>query len=149
MTYLEEAGVPAPVTVADRVVLDARSPAVWFTFPGAHHDIGRFHTPAGRLTGYYANVLTPVEIRTGAADGVDVWRTTDLFLDVFLTPDGAVHVLDEDELRAAVRSEWIGPATARRARAEARRLVRVARRGEWPPPIVEEWPLERAREVVG
>lgn len=148
MTYLAEAGVPAPVTVTDRVVLEARSPAVWFTFPGAYHDIGRFHTPAGGLTGYYANVLTPVEIQSGAGDGMDVWRTTDLFLDVFLTPDGKVHVLDEDELREAVRREWIDLATAHRAREEAHRLARQARRGDWPPPVVEEWPLERARDVA-
>lgn len=148
MTYLPEAGVEAPVTVGDRVVLEARSPAVWFTFPGAHHDIGRFHTPASRLTGYYANILTPVEILPASTDGVDVWRTTDLFLDVFLTPAGEVHILDEDELRSAVRKRWVDAATARTAREEAHRLADLARRGDWPPPVVEEWTLERARDMV-
>lgn len=148
MTYLAEAGVPAPLTVDDRVVLEARSPAVWFTFPGTYHDIGRFHTPAGQLTGYYANILTPVEIRTDPADGVDVWRTTDLFVDVFLTPNGEVHLLDEDELRTAVEEAWVDPATARAARDEAHGLAERARRGDWPPPVVEEWPLERARAAA-
>jgi predicted RNA-binding protein associated with RNAse of E/G family len=88
VTYLAAAGVPRPVRVGDRVVLEARSPAVWFTFPAAHHDIGRFHTPAGELTGYYANILTPVEVRPGEGGAPDQWHTTDLFVDLFVTPAG-------------------------------------------------------------
>lgn len=136
------------MTVADRIVLEAPSPAVWFTLPGAHHDIGRFHTPAGELTGFYANILTPVEILPPSG-GADVWRTTDLFLDVFLTPEGRVHVLDEDELHGAVRRGWVDRPTARTARLEAARLARLARTGAWPPPIVREWTVERARAVAG
>lgn len=148
VTYLPEAGVPRPVTVADRIVLEADSPAVWFTFPGEHHDIGRFHTPAGELTGYYANVLTPVEFLPRAEDGTDVWRTTDLFLDLFLTPDGVIHELDHEELQDAVERGWVDPETARTARAELQRLAQRANSGAWPPPVVEEWTLERARRVA-
>lgn len=147
VTYLAEAGVRTPTTVDGRVVLEARSPVVWFTFPGAWHDIGRFHTPARRLTGYYANILTPVE-RFGVRDGADEWRTTDLCLDVFLTPDGGVHVLDRAELDEAVREGWIDPETAREAEAEAERIARAATDGAWPPPVVDAWPLERARRIA-
>lgn len=148
VTYLPAAGVARTVRVGDRVVLEAGSPVVWFTFPGARHDIGRFHAPDGRFTGYYANVLTPVEIVPPAEDEPETWRTTDLFLDVFLSPDGAVEVLDEDELREAVRRGWIDRETAGMAEEEARRIARRARAGTWPPAIVEEWTLERARAVA-
>ncbi|MFN2327132.1 MAG: DUF402 domain-containing protein [Gemmatimonadales bacterium] len=148
VTYMAEAGVPRPVTVDDRVVLEARSPAVWFTFPAAHHDIGRFHTPAGELTGYYANILTPVAIRPGEGGPPDQWHTTDLFLDLFMTPAGRIHVLDRDELRDAVARGWVNDRTAAAAEREVNRLARLARQGAWPPAVVDEWPLERARSAA-
>ncbi len=129
-------------------VLEADSPAVWFTFPGARHDIGRFHTPAGAFTGYYANILTPVEVFPRGPDGADRWRTTDLFLDLFVTPAGEAHLLDRDELEDALRRGWIGPGAAQAALAEASRLLEAAARGAWPPPIVDDWPLERARSAA-
>lgn len=142
MTYLPRAGVPRPMVVGGRTVLEAESPAVWFTFPGAHHDIGRFHSPDGELTALYANVLTPVVI-----DG-DEWRTTDLFLDVLLEPGRAPVVLDEEELEEAVAKGWVDGPTAVGARAEAARLVAGALEGSWPPAVVSEWTLERARSAL-
>jgi predicted RNA-binding protein associated with RNAse of E/G family len=137
------AAVRRPTVVAGVPVLEPGSPVVWFTFTDAWHDVGRFHRPDGRFTGFYANVLTPV-LTHG-----DTWTTTDLFLDVFVTPDGAVHVLDRDELDHAEGRGWIDAALARRARAEADTLVRAVRQGGWPPAAVHEWPLARARRAAG
>jgi predicted RNA-binding protein associated with RNAse of E/G family len=171
------AGVTRPTVVNGRAVLEPGAPVVWFTFPGRHHDIGRFHTADGAFTGCYANILTPVELdadppaegtpndaalaRASGADGAggepaadptdsgDVWLTTDLFLDVFVDLEGGVHVLDRDELKEAVAMDWVDAATARAAELEANRLVEAARAGKWPPPVVDDWPLERARDVAG
>ena len=63
------------------VALERGSDAVWFTFPGLWHDIGRFHRSDGTFTGIYANILTPPLIQP---DGV--WHTTDLFLDLWQKP---------------------------------------------------------------
>ena len=142
MTYLPRAGVPHPMVIGGRTVLEAESPVVWFTFPGAHHDIGRFHSPEGDLTALYANVLTPVEIEG------DEWRTTDLFLDVLLEPGRGPVILDEDELEEALAEGWVDRAAAAGARAEAARLVAGALEGSWPPAVVSEWTLERARSAV-
>lgn len=142
MTYLPAAGVSDPVTVAGSPVLEAASPVVWFTFPGEWHDIGRFHLPDGTFTGYYANILTPVRV------DCDDWHTTDLFLDVFVTPAGEVHVLDVDELAEAERRGWIDRRLAGRARLEADRLARAARAGAWPPYLVTAWTLERAERAA-
>lgn len=128
--------------VAGQPVLEADSPAVWFTFPGQWHDIGRFHRPDGTFTGYYANILTPVSIER------DVWETTDLCLDIFVTPAGAIHLLDVDELKEAERAGWIGAELGERARAEADRLVRLARDGDWPPAVARDWTLDRARAAA-
>ncbi len=142
VTFAPAAGIPRPVEVAGTVVLEAAAPVVWFTFPGLWHDIGRFHLPDGRFTGFYANVLTPVRLDD------DDWHTTDLFLDVFLTPAGDVHILDAEELAGAEDRGWVAADVARRARAEAAAIARAARAGEWPPAVVHHWTLERARQAA-
>jgi predicted RNA-binding protein associated with RNAse of E/G family len=139
VTLMRHTPLAAPLHVGGRVILEDGAPVVWFTFPGAWHDIGRFHTAAGTFTGLYANILTPVRFLSAGE-----WETTDLFLDLWRDADGGVHVLDADELAAARAGAWIDAAAADAARREADRLVAAARAGAWPPSIVGAWPLERA-----
>ncbi len=131
--------VASPMEVNGRVVLETGSDIVWFTFPRAWHDIGRFHTADGAFTGIYANVLTPVEMSPGR-----VWRTTDLFLDVWFEPGGAPKLLDEDEFQAALEAGALDADTGRRARREAHRLMELAGAGVWPPSVVRTWTRDRA-----
>ena len=141
VTLLDAATVKRASLVDDAVILEPGSPIVWFTFADERHDIGRFHRADGTFTGLYANVLTPV----AGLDGAD-WETTDLFLDVWLPADGGdARLLDEDELRDAVRQGWVDGATAAGAIAEAARLLDAVRAGSWPPPVVHRWTLERAQ----
>jgi len=140
-----------PLEVGGRTVLEPGADAVWFTFPGAWHDIGRFHLANGTFTGIYANVLVPCVFEPGG-----VWHTTDLFLDLWLPAEawaaGAPWtplLLDEDELTHAEREGWVEPELAERGRAEARRLIEEARAGRWPPPVVGEWTREQALRAAG
>ncbi len=142
VTFMERTPLAAPLRVDGRVVLEPGSPVVWFTFPGQWHDVGLFHDAAGRRTGVYANVLTPVEFHDERT-----WATTDLFLDVWLDRHGA-RLLDEAELEAAVVEGWIDEPLAERARAEARTLIDRHRSGSWPPPILRAWPLDRVMKAV-
>jgi predicted RNA-binding protein associated with RNAse of E/G family len=143
VTLMPHTELRHPVTAGSTVVLEPDAPAVWFTFPGEWHDIGRFHTATGRFTGYYANVLTPVRFHAPY-----VWETTDLFLDVWVGVDGAILTLDEDEFDAAVRAGTIDADHAVAARAEAARVAHAAMRGEWPPDVARTWTLERARAAI-
>ncbi len=143
VTLAEGLGYDPPLRIDGRVALEKGSDVVWFTFPGRWHDIGRFHRADGTFTGLYANILTP-PILNG-----DRWDTTDLYLDVWVRQDGSTLLLDEDELDEALRRGWIDADTAVRARDEARRLLDGACDGTWPPVIVDEWTLERCREVLG
>ena len=144
VTLSQPLELPEPMTVDGRVMLEDGSLALWFTFPGAWHDIGLFHRADGSFTGLYANVLTPPEIEG------NVWRTTDLFLDVWWPVGDEAQLLDEDELDEALAEGHIDHGTATKARAEAAHLLELARDGRWPPPVVEEWTLERAlRQVQG
>lgn len=140
-----------PLRILGEVALERGSDAVWFTFPGAWHDIGRFHRADGRFTGIYANVLVPCTFDAGGD-----WETTDLFLDLWIpasvwTERGQrgqgirPHLLDEAEFTAAARSGGLPRRWAEAARTEASRLLSEAGRGAWPPPIVEAWTLDQAR----
>jgi predicted RNA-binding protein associated with RNAse of E/G family len=143
VTLSEPLDLESPLTSHGRVMLEKGSLAVWFTFPGAWHDIGRFHLADGSFTGLYANILTPPSL-----DG-PAWWTTDLFLDVWWPAGGEPTLLDQEELDEALALRHIEPALARRATEEAERLLGLARHGVWPPPVVSEWTLERALASLG
>ena len=143
VTFSRGIRVDSPMTLGERVVLETGSDIVWFTFPLLWHDIGRFHTADGAFTGFYANMLTPVETLPG-----QVWRTTDLFLDVWMEPGEAPVLLDEDELEAAIAAGALDGETARCARQEASRILDRARMGAWPPVVVHDWTRERALAVL-
>lgn len=138
VTVMRKTPLPRPMVVNGKTVFENGAPAVWFTFPGADHDIGRFHTIDGEFTGIYANILTPVEFVSEHE-----WRTTDLFVDVWLDTDGSIQVLDEDELDEAAMNDWISREQAHAARHSAHDLVARHKNGTWPPMVVYDWPIER------
>lgn len=70
----------------------------------------------GHLTGWYCNVNRPAVL------AVDTITTDDLALDLFVTPSGAITLLDEDEF-AALPLDETTRAQARRAVNEITRLV--------------------------
>ena len=144
VTFAEAAQIDRTVLVEGEAILEPGAPAVWFTFPELGHDIGRFHTSDGSFTGLYANVLTPVRFLDELT-----WETTDLFLDIWFgaKANGPV-LLDEDELLEALGQGWISGAEAEAARSEVARIIGAHAAGTWPPAVVFEWPLERARTVV-
>ncbi len=150
VTFQANTPVTEPLVVAGAPVLEPGSPVVWFTFPGHWHDIGRFHTRDGRFTGLYANLLTPPVLHPAPDDPDEPirWHTTDLFLDLWLDPSGSLTVLDRDQFdRARARGE-LSERLADAALAELARLKAEHATGRWPPDLVDEWPLERARRVV-
>jgi predicted RNA-binding protein associated with RNAse of E/G family len=143
VTYAERIVRRAAIHIDGARVLERGSDIVWFTFPGAWHDIGRFHLADGSFTGVYANVLTPALF-----ESENVWRTTDLFLDIWLARGAAPRVLDREEFDEAVQAGWIDERTRQRALEEVDRILEAAAAGVWPPPVVAEWPLERARAAA-
>ena len=144
ITLAEQVSFDPPIRIGGKVALESGSDAVWFTFPGMWHDIGRFHTADDRFTGIYANILTPPVFLPGG-----VWETTDLFLDVWVDPEGRLSILDGDQLVEAHAEGWITDAEAQRAREEVRWIRESYAAGDWPPPIVGEWTLDRARQSLG
>ena len=144
VTFAQDLTFESPIRIEGDIVLETGSDAIWFTFPDAWHDIGIFHRADGSVSGTYANILTPCVFEDGG-----VWRTTDLFLDLWIDSEGHIHTLDEDELDDAEQKRWVDAETARRAREEVRILSSQAEAGLWPPEVVGEWSLARARASMG
>lgn len=143
ITLAESVPFDPPIRIHGRIALERGSDAVWFTFPGRWHDIGRFHRADDVFTGFYANILTPPILRNGG-----IWETTDLFLDVWLDSKGRLSVLDEDQLQDALDRGWVSEAQARRASEEVGRIQDAHQKGAWPPPVVAEWTLALARQSL-
>jgi len=88
----------------------------WF-YSDRWYNVFEMHDAADdHLTGWYCNVTRPAVLR---ADAV---IADDLALDVFVTPDGAITVLDEDEF-AALPLDATTRARARHALDELRRRI--------------------------
>jgi predicted RNA-binding protein associated with RNAse of E/G family len=143
ITLLEHAPRSEPLRARDQTLLDPGAPVVWFTFPGLWHDIGRFHLGDGTFTGFYCDVLRPVEFSDRLT-----WYATDLFLDLWLGSGDAFEVLDAEELDEAVARGALSQADQRMAWAEVERLRVAWQAGSWPPPSVYEWTLERVRTCL-
>jgi hypothetical protein len=75
---------------------------MWFMFPGRPYEVGAVYDQRGYFLGYYTNFVQPPRPETA------VWHLTDLFLDVWQTPDSPPQLLDEDELTAAAERGWVG-----------------------------------------
>ena len=142
ITLSEPMDLTEPMIHDGSVMLEGGSLALWFTFPDIWHDIGLFHRADGAFTGLYANILTP-PVMEGP-----VWHTTDLCLDVWVSPGGSAVILDEDDFDEAVAGGHMDSTTASRARAEADRLIELEASGEWPPKVVTEWSLPRALRAI-
>lgn len=124
---------------ADRLILSAGAPVVWFVFPDLCRDVGRFHLGDGTFTGWYTNLRAPIRM-----DGDD-WYCTDLFLDHWLPADGGPGSwLDEDELEAAVRAGLVTEADLAIVLAERDAVTDALTAGTWPPELSREFTLHRA-----
>jgi predicted RNA-binding protein associated with RNAse of E/G family len=111
-----------------RLMLEHGAAGLWYVFPGAWYDIGRFHDRSGRFTGWYTNLCRPVEF------GDDTWQMTDLFLDLWQPADGSGAVwLDVDEFAAAVDRGILDPSDHAGVRATRTAIDAALAEGCWPP----------------
>lgn len=118
-------------------VIAAGYTSVWFLFNGKPWDIGRFYRPDGSFTGFYVDVLEPVRWEDASPNTLQ--PLMDLFLDLWIAPDGAYQVLDEDEFAEAVERAWITPAQTAHARRVLDDLIAETEAGRFPPHLVRDW----------
>jgi len=120
------------VTFDGRTVLERGFPITYFEFVGKWYTIVKIRNPGGEHTGYYCDIVMPPR-RVG--DWIEI---TDLFLDLWVSPDLRYRILDEDELEEALQRGWITRQLYAKARLELRKLIRTVEKGKFPPPQVKQ-----------
>lgn len=112
---------------------------VWFLYKGQPWDIARFYRPDGTWTGYYVDVLETV--RWEGANPATLQPLVDLFLDVWIAPDGSTLVLDEDEFQAAISGGVVTASQQEHARTVLSDLLARIQEGSFPPVDVRRFAL--------
>jgi protein associated with RNAse G/E len=131
--------LPGTLGLKEKRTQKHHCPVLWFNFPLAWHNIGAVYDKQEGLIGYYCDILTPIRrIPKG-------FRTTDLFLDLWVFPDGRYIILDEEEFEEAVRRKWIGNLWRKRAQKELEDLIAQVKEGRFPPSFVRDF-LEKLSE---
>ena len=105
----------SPIVQNGRMVLGDNFAAVWFVFTGLWYDVGRVYNLENEWTGYYCDVLKPVKRSVDVNGKLNRFEITDLFLDLWINPDGTYEIQDEDEFEEAVQNGAIDAALERKA----------------------------------
>lgn len=131
--------LPRPLKAGDEVIVEGTFAGISYNFWDQWYNVISVFDADLRFKGYYSDVLTPIQ---------KTWTlvtATDLFLDVFMHPDGQWMVLDEDEFDDALAQGLMDEGIARKARAALDHIVKMADAGEWPPEIVRRFPGDPVR----
>ena len=86
-----------------------------------------FRGADGSLLGYYSDIGEPTIQLTP-----NTFQMTDLYLDIWLFPDGRLLELDWDEFEEAIEHQVITPVQADLAREAMKRLVAEVKQGIYP-----------------
>lgn len=130
------------LSIEGEQAMDVGGSILWFLFPGAWHDIGKFYLSDGTFTGWYTNLCTPWQ-----ANGDD-WSSTDLFLDHWISVAGKSVWLDEDEFEEACAKKLLTEDQQERTREQRDQIQQKINAKSWPPAEVEVMDLEEARATV-
>jgi predicted RNA-binding protein associated with RNAse of E/G family len=110
------------------VVLASGFQIVYFDFIGKWFTVDKIRNMQGRHTGYYCDIVTPPRLLEDG--GVEL---TDLFLDIWVSPDLRCKVLDEEELENAYSKGWVTRQLYEKAKEELKKLGKNINQGKFPP----------------
>ena len=105
----------SPIVQNGETVLADNFAAVWFVFTGLWYDVGKVYNLNNEWTGYYCDVLKPVRRSLDVNGKLNRFEITDLFLDLWINPDGTYEIQDEDEFEDAVQNGAIDAELERKA----------------------------------
>ena len=94
----------SPIVQNSKTVLGDNFAAVWFVFTGLWYDVGKVYNLDNEWTGYYCDIMKPVKRSTNVEGKLDCFEITDLFLDLWINPDGTYAIQDEDEFEEAIQA---------------------------------------------
>ena len=133
--------LPRPLTAGDEVILEGTFSGISYNFWDKWYNVISVYDEDLEFKGYYSDILTPIQ---------KTWTlvtATDLFLDVFVFPDGRWTVVDEDEFEDALDRGLMDEGIARNAREAVAEISERAEAGDWPPAIVNKVPSDPIRTL--
>ena len=119
----------SPIVQNGETVLADNFAAVWFVFTGLWYDVGKVYNLNNEWTGYYCDVLKPVKRSVDVNGKLNRFEITDLFLDLWINPDGTYEIQDEDEFEDAIQNGAIDAALERKALEVLKTLIADAESG--------------------
>ena len=105
----------SPIVQNGKTVLDDNFATVWFVFTGLWYDVGKVYNLDNEWTGYYCDIMKPVKRSMDVNGKLECFEITDLFLDLWINPDGTYQIQDEDEFEAAIQEGIIDAELERKA----------------------------------
>ena len=123
----------APIIINGETVLGDNFNVIWFVFTGLWHDIGKVYNLKNEWTGYYCDIILPVDCTT------DKFEILDLILDLWISPDGTYEIQDEDEFETALENGIIDIELAEKARKALDNLINEVKSGYFPPEFVKNF----------
>ena len=105
----------SPIVQNGETVLSENFAAIWFVFTGSWYDVGKVYNLENEWTGYYCDVMKPVKRSVDVNGKLNRFEITDLFLDLWINPDGTYEIQDEDEFEEAVQNSAIDAELERKA----------------------------------
>jgi len=120
------------ITFDGKLVLAAGYQIVYFDLMQKWFSVGKVKNVEGKHTGYYCDIVTPPRLMDDG--GIEL---TDLFLDLWVSPDLRCRVLDEEELEEALSKGWITEKLYTKAKKELSRLVSLVEKKRFPPDSVK------------
>ncbi len=119
----------SPIVQNGETVLGDNFAAIWFVFTGLWYDVGKIYNLDNEWTGYYCDIMKPVKRNINATGKLDCFEITDLFLDLWINPNGTYQIQDEDEFEEAIQIGAIDTELKRKARDVLNTLIAKVEEG--------------------
>lgn len=118
----------------NKTVLRKGFDAIFFEFKREYYGIAKIYNRKKEFTGYYCNINTPVKRFENG------YQTTDLFLDLWVYPDGKQYIiLDEDEFEDALKENWIDEKLTQKAKRSLEQIINIVKNDKFPPKFVKDY----------
>ncbi|AIF68995.1 hypothetical protein PAP_02870 [Palaeococcus pacificus DY20341] len=134
-------GMLTPLKVNGVKVIDNNYKMLYFAFVGKNYDVLKVYDREGNFKGLYVDVLAYTKRYENTLEMLD------LFLDIFIFPNGEHFLLDEEELEMALNYGIVDKETVDFAYNIAREIMEKIEKGEFPPKIVWEYSLSEHYEA--
>jgi predicted RNA-binding protein associated with RNAse of E/G family len=135
---------PGRLAYGDQQLLIADNGYCWLQYypRDAHHTLTATFDESDRFVYWYIDIVKA----HGLGDDGIPWYD-DLYLDIIILADGAIHVLDADELDEALATQRITPGDWQLAWDETNRLLAALERGPLPAMMLSARHLALLRSI--